>query len=254
MHMMLNVENYLSRISFHDDIQINHSTLARLHRKHILSVPFENFDILRGRKIRLDLKAIEDKIVTDRRGGFCYELNSLFGALLRQLGFGVRMISARVCENGKIGQEFDHMALRVNLDEEWLVDVGFGDSFMEPIQIAVGMKQKDSAGYFRIVRHDSPYLRLESSKDNLAFEPTYLFTLAERKLEDYAAMCEYHQSSPKSSFTQEKVCTIATENGRITLRDQKLIETVDGHKTVRQIADDQEYKQILLDRFRIEIQ
>jgi N-hydroxyarylamine O-acetyltransferase len=251
--MVLNAENYLRRISFHDEIQIDQSTLAKLHRQHIKSVPFENLDIHHGRKIRLDLKVIEDKIVSHHRGGFCYELNGLFGALLRQLGFDVKMISARVYERGKIGREFDHMVLRVNLGEEWLIDVGFGDSFLEPLRIAVGMTQQDPAGYFRIERHDSTYLRLDSSKDDLVYSPKYLFTLDERGLEDFVEMCEYHQTSAESSFTWEELCTVATENGRITLRGQNLIETLDGHKTVRQITDDQEYEQILRDRFRIEI-
>lgn len=251
--MVLDIENYLRRISFYDEIQINQSTLAKLHRKHIQNVPFENLDIHRGRKIHLDLKKIEDKIVSNRRGGFCYELNGLFGALLRQLGYDVKMISARVCERGKIGREFDHMVLTVNLRGEWLVDVGFGDSFLEPIRIEVGKKQKDPAGYFRINGHDSPYLRLESSQDDLEYAAKYLFTLVERQLEDYEEMCEYHQTSAESSFTWERVCTIATENGRTTLRDQSLIETVNGNKTVRQVTDAGEYEQILRDRFGIEI-
>ena len=251
--MVLTVENYLRRISFHDDIRIDQSTLAGLHRKHIQSVPFENLDIHYGRKIRLDLRKLENKIVTNKRGGFCYELNGLFCALLRELGFDVQMISARVCERGKIGREFDHMALVVNLDEEWLADVGFGDNFLEPIRLKMDMKQKDHAGYFIIKTHHSTNLRLDASKDDVEYSPKYLFTLVERQLEDYTEMCEYHQTSPESSFTWERVCTIATENGRITLRNQSLIETVNGHKTVRQIKDEKEYTQILRERFQIEI-
>jgi len=251
--MCLKIESYLRRIAFHDQVKVDHRTLAALHRKYIQSVPFENLDIHYGRKIRLDLKAIEDKIISNHKGGFCYELNSLFGALLGQLGFDVKMISARVCERGKIGQEFDHMVLVVKLDEEWLVDVGFGDSFLEPIKIAMGLKQRDPAGYFRIARHDPTYLRLEASKNGLDYSAKYLFTLFKRGLEDFAEMCEYHQTSPESSFTWEKVSTLAMENGRITLRGQSLIETRDGHKTVKQVAGKQEFEQILRDRFRIDI-
>jgi len=252
--MVLDAENYLRRIAFEDEIQINQGCLARLHRKHIQSVPFENLDIHLGRRIVLDLKKIEDKIVFNRRGGFCYELNGLFGALLRQLGFDVKMISARVCGSGKIGREFDHMVLKANLGEEWLVDVGFGDNFMEPIRIEAGIEQQDPAGRFRIVRHDSKYLRLQSTMDDdSGFAAKYLFTLIERQLEDFTEMCAYHQSSPKSSFTRERICSMATTNGRVTLRDQRLIETVDGKKRMREIGDGEEYEKILRDRFGIDL-
>jgi len=252
--MVLNVENYLRRISFHDEVQIKPGTLATLHRMHLLRIPFENLDIHHGRKINLDIKRIENKIVSNRRGGFCYELNGLFGALLCQLGFDVKMISARVFGKEKIGREFDHMLLWVNFGEEWLVDVGFGDNFLEPIRIEVGTKQPDPTGSFRIERHDSSHLRLESDKDGSGYSPKYLFTLDERQLEDFAEMCEYHQTSPESSFTQEQVCTLATELGRITLRDDMFIETINGHKNFRRVKGGTEYNQLLKDRFGIEIQ
>jgi N-hydroxyarylamine O-acetyltransferase len=163
------------------------------------------------------------------------------------------MLSARVYGRGKFGQEYDHMVLTVNLGEEWLVDVGFGDNFLEPIRIDVGSIQDDPAGYFKIEEHDAIYRRLESSKDGLSFSPNYIFTQIERQLGDYVEMCAYHQTSPESSFTQERVCTIAIEDGRITMRDQNLIETVNDHKTVRQVIDEEEYNQILGDRFGIYI-
>ena len=253
----LNVENYLKRISFLNEIQINLYTLTEMHKNHLQSIPFENLDVHYGKKIRLDLKKIETKVVTNSRGGFCYELNALFGALLGQLGFDVKMISARVYKGEKIGQEFDHMVLIVKLDEEWLVDVGFGDNFLEPMRIELGLNQKDPSGLFRIERFNSEYLRLEEFKDDVGFVPKYIFSLAERQLEDYVEMCEYHQTSSESAFTNSLVCTIATENGRVTLRyrspDRDLIQTKNGHKTVRKVVGDEEFEQILRERFGIEI-
>jgi N-hydroxyarylamine O-acetyltransferase len=251
--MLLNVENYLARISFQDEPQININTLAKIHRKHIQSIPFENLDISYGRRISLDMEKIEEKIVLNRRGGFCYELNGLFYCLLDQLGFDVEMISARVHADDKYGREFDHMLLAVNLGKEWLVDVGFGDNFLEPIQFKLCQRQKDTAGYFRIIEHDSEYYRLEFSKDGVKFMPRYIFTQTERQLDDYEKMCEYHQTSSESSFTRERLCTISTTGGRVTLRDENLIETVDGIKTVKKITNKEEYFKILSDRFGIEI-
>lgn len=251
--MTVNVENYLSRISFPDEPQVNIRTLASLHRHHIQCVPFENLDIHYGRKISLEISHIEEKIIANRRGGFCYEQNGLFCELLRQLGFEVKMISARVSGDTEYGPEFDHMVLVVELGEEWLVDVGFGDNFWEPIKLKVGEVQEDPAGFYRIEKHDSNYLRMESSKDKVTFSPQYIFTETEREIEDYEGMCEYHQTSPESHFTRERVCTLATGTGRITLRDNHQIETIDGQKTITEVMNEEEYARILKERFEIEI-
>lgn len=251
--MAINLNDYLRRISFQGKLKADHKILGMLHRKHLQTVPFENLDIGIGRKIELNLEKLEKKIVSNMRGGFCYELNGLFYALLKEIGFEVRMISAKVYGDKKIGQEFDHMALVVSLDEDWLVDVGFGDSFLEPIRIELEIKQKGPGGYFVIREQDATYLRLEASKDDLDYEPKYLFSLAKRQLKDFAGMCNYHQTSAESSFTREHICTLATDKGRVTLRDNNFIETIDGFKTIKDISNDEEYDQILRDRFQIEI-
>jgi len=99
------------------------------------TVPFENLDIHLKRPIVLEDNALFDKIVTRKRGGFCYELNGLFAALLRALGFDVVMLSAGVANpEREFGPDFDHMALLVTLEQSWLADVGFGDSFVELCQ------------------------------------------------------------------------------------------------------------------------
>jgi N-hydroxyarylamine O-acetyltransferase len=225
--------------------------LAELHKQHLRHVPFENLDISAGKKIYLDLDKIEDKIVNKQRGGFCYELNGLFGALLKEFGFDVKMVSARVWGKERIGQEFDHMALVVKLDTAWLADVGFGDNFLEPIRLEPGVTQHDPAGTFRIERHDSTNLRLDSYSESSGYSPNYLFTMQERKLDEFAEMCEYHQTSPESSFTQQRVCTVVTESGRITLRDKNFIETIYGRKTVYHVTDEKEYNQILRKQFGV---
>jgi N-hydroxyarylamine O-acetyltransferase len=255
--MKLNVENYLKRISFLNEIHISLGTLKELHKLHIQSVPFENLDIHCGRKIHLDYNELETKIVKNRRGGFCYELNGLFGTFLCQLGFDIKMISARVCRGGEIGREFDHMALIVKLEEEWLVDVGFGDNFLEPIRIKTGVIHQDPVGNFRIEKHDTTYLRLEAYQGDLGYVPKYLFSRTERKLEEYVEMCEYHQTSPDSPFTRGQVYTIATKNGRVTLRvkgsDRSFTEVINYHKTERKVSSVEEYEQILKERFGIVI-
>jgi arylamine N-acetyltransferase len=108
----------------------------------MLAVPFENLDISLGRKIICDESRFLHKIVNERRGGFCYEMNGAFAELLRALGFKVTLLSARVSGgDGSEGPEFDHLALRVDLDQPWLADVGFGDSFVEPLLLEPGLEQ-----------------------------------------------------------------------------------------------------------------
>ena len=135
----MDVEPYLRRIGYDGPRQPTSATLRGLHRQHLFTVPFENLDIPLKTPILLDHTLLYDKIVRRRRGGFCYELNGLFCLLLTALGFRVEMLSARVRrDDGGFGPEFDHMLLRVDLEEPWLVDVGFGDSFVDPIVFRAG--------------------------------------------------------------------------------------------------------------------
>ena len=135
---------YLKRIGYRGPLTPHIDVLRRLHRRHLLSVPFENLDIRAGRPIVLDQKLLYKKIVGNRRGGYCYELNGCFAWLLKCLGFKVSMLSARVArKDGGFSPEFDHLTLLVRLGERWLVDVGFGDLFAEPKQIDSADAQQD---------------------------------------------------------------------------------------------------------------
>src|SRR5258708_6478096 len=132
----MDIETYLRRIEYAGPIDPNPETLRALHKAHMLTVPFENFDIHLRRPIILEEDRLLAKIVDQRRGGFCYELNGAFAALLTALGFKVAMLSAAVAHAaGGFSPPFDHMALLVEMDERWLADVGFGDSFLEPLRL-----------------------------------------------------------------------------------------------------------------------
>src|SRR5271166_1930895 len=152
---MIDVSSYLARIRYVGSTTPTFGTLCAIHHAHMLAVPFEDLDISLGRRIVLDEDALLRKIVTNRRGGFCYELNGAFAALLRELGFAITLLSARVSrDSGGEGPEFDHLALRVDFvdDDAWLADVGFGDSFLKPLQLKPDIEQPDAAGVFRLVR------------------------------------------------------------------------------------------------------
>jgi len=136
---MFDVSAYLARINYSGSTVPTCETLRSLHHAHLLTVPFENLDIGLGRPIVLDEDALVRKIVERRRGGFCYELNGAFAALLQAMGFRVSLLSARVSrEAGGESPEFDHLTLRVDLKHPWLADVGFGELFLEPLRIEDG--------------------------------------------------------------------------------------------------------------------
>jgi N-hydroxyarylamine O-acetyltransferase len=244
---------YLNRINYHGPLTPDAETLRQLHRQHLLRVPFENLDIHLERQIVLDEGKILSKIIDQRRGGFCYELNGAFAALLRALGFDVIMLSASVARaEGGFGPPFDHMALFVQLEERWLADVGFGDSFYEPLRLDYAGEQVQEEGAYRIAR-DGEHLIMERRDDSWLWKPQYQFTLQPYEYEDFAEMCRYHQTSPDSHFTQRRTCSLATRDGRVTVTDMRIITTTHGQRQERALATQEEYAAALREHFSIDL-
>jgi N-hydroxyarylamine O-acetyltransferase len=248
----MDVAAYLERIGYQGPREPTLDTLRALHRCHMQAVPFENLDIHLGRAIVLDEAAFFDKIVRQRRGGFCYELNGLFAALLRQLGYDLDLLSGRVSnEIGRFGPEFDHLVLLVRLDgQPWIADVGFGDSFLEPI--ALDGKEQTSGGMLYFVDRWPEGLIMLREEDGV-WSAKYVFTLQPHRLEEFAGMCVYHQSSPHSTFPRARMCSRATPQGRITLSEMRLIQTVNGERTERLLESDEQYRQALVEYFGIDL-
>jgi N-hydroxyarylamine O-acetyltransferase len=150
----MRVDAYLDRIGYHGSREPTAETLRQLQRAHLLAVPFDTLDILLGRPIVLSVPSFYDKIVSRRRGGFCYELNGLFGWLLEQLGFTVALLSARVLATSEPGPEFDHLVLLIETEESLIADVGFGDSFLEPLRLD-GQENSHQDTPFRLTRSNA---------------------------------------------------------------------------------------------------
>lgn len=247
----MNIEAYLERIDYHGSLVPTAETLRQLHMAHLLAVPFENLSIHWGERIVLDDEALFAKIVVRRRGGFCYELNGLFAALLRELGFRVEMLSAAVMNGeGTLGPAFDHMALLVTLEERWLADVGFGDSFREPLLLDSRKEQVQGENGYRI-EGDGEYLLFRQREGQGDWSAQFRFGLRPYGYADYAAMCDYHQHSAESHFTQRRVCSRATAAGRITLSEMRLIRTEKGERHERVLGDAAEYGEVLRELFGI---
>ena len=245
---------YLERINYTGSLAPTAETLRDLQVAHLLAVPFENLSIHAKEPIVLDDEALFTKIVERRRGGFCYEANGLFAALLRELGFDVAMLSAGVANaEGGFGADFDHMALMVTLDERWLADVGFGDSFLEPLLLDERGEQVQGERAYRILP-DGAHLILSRRDKGEDWEAQYRFTLQPHEYADYAGMCRYHQTSPQSHFTKARVCSRATREGRITLSEMRLITTSKhGGRQERILTSEEEYADTLREHFGIEM-
>lgn len=248
----MDVAAYLERIGYTGSVEPTADVLRQLQRAHLFSVPFENLDIGRKREIIVDPARSVEKVVLHRRGGFCYELNGAFSWLLRSLGFHVTLLSARVPrQDGSEGPEFDHLALRVDVDEPWLADVGFGDSFLNPLKLEIGSEQFDENGrVFRIIQKAEELLEVQRREGD-TWKTEYNFSLKPRQLEDFADMCRYHQTSSESPFTRKRICSLATPNGRITLTDGKLIVTHGAERDEQPVASSAEWDELLSRHFGV---
>ncbi|WP_420321369.1 arylamine N-acetyltransferase family protein [Flagellimonas sp.] len=250
---MIDVEKYLERIHFSQSIKIDRDTLSLLQKSHLLSVPFENLDIHYGIPIELDIQRIYHKIMENKRGGFCYELNGLFNSLLNGIGFKSKLVSARTYgKDQQYSPEYDHLALIVHLDnEDILVDVGFGKFSFEPLPIRLDTIISDTYGDFVFDKYNATHIRInEKTKDKST--PQYIFSKKERELLEFKRRCEFHQKSKDSHFTQKKVISIAKENGRITLNNTQLKISRSGKEQLIEFEEDEfEYK--LKEHFNIEL-
>jgi len=229
-------DDYLGRIGCPTVSGADAETLRSLHRAHQMSVPFENLSIHLGEPIRLAEADLLAKIVTRRRGGFCYELNGAFAVLLSALGFEIERVAARVYEGTSLGPPFDHMALVVRTADgsgPWLADVGFGAHSTYPLLLEDNAEQRDPAGPFQVV--PAPDGDLDVLKGS---EPQYRIERRVRSIEDFVPTCWWQQTAPESHFRAGLICSLLTGDGRISLSGRTLISTTNGSRREDELADD----------------
>ncbi|MET8472616.1 arylamine N-acetyltransferase [Streptomyces sp. NPDC006422] len=235
---------YLHRIGAARPAAPTSDALRALHLAHLRAVPFENLSVHLGEEIVLDPDALVAKLVDRGRGGFCYELNGAFGALLDALGFEVTPLQARVPGgDGRLGIPYDHMALRVRTADgaTWLADVGFGTHTHYPLAYEERGEQRDPDGVFRIEDGAAGTVDGAADTDLLVLrdgDPQYLLEQRPRALRDFEAGAWYHRTSPASHFTRSLVCSRLTEDGRITLSGHTLTTTVGGRRTRTELPTD----------------
>src|SRR5262245_4541803 len=228
------IGRYLDRIGARRPDAPDVAALRELHRRHLEAVPFENLAIHLGEGIVLTEEALVDKIVRRGRGGFCYELNGLFAALLTALGFDVTLHAASMFGgDGTLTPAFDHLALTVELDERYLVDVGSGRHALYPLRRDWPEAQEDPAGSFLVL--DAGGGDVDVVMDG---ERRYRAEARPRRLVDFVRPCFWHATSPESNFHDVARRSRATENGRVSIVGDRLIETVDGERTETALGTD----------------
>jgi N-hydroxyarylamine O-acetyltransferase len=244
---MIDVPRYLERIACRGPVGPTEVTLRKIHLAHLRTVPVENLSVRLREPIVLEPERLFEKVVGRRRGGFCYELNGLFAALLEALGFRVERLAGRV---GVAGIPFDHLALKVDLDEPWLADVGFGDSFLLPLRLGLREPQEGGCGRrYRIEGADDGLLLVREEAEG--WQRQFSFTLEAWPLAAFAGGCRYHQTSAESSFTRKTVVSRATESGRITLSGRRLIVTAGAQRRESDL-DDAAVSRVLAEQFGLD--
>ena len=230
---------YLARLGFAHPPAPTATALARLQEAHLMRIPFENLSIHLDEPIELDPAWLVEKLTRRVRGGFCFELNGAFAALLETLGFDVELRGARVVEtDGRLRPPLDHLALVVQCpaddgDARWLADVGFGDSPLWPARLDGGEPVPDPLGLVELVPATGGDLDLvRAGLLRYRIEPP------RRELEDFVPMCWFHRTSPTSPFTRQTVCTRRTDGGRITISGNRLIVTENGERTEHDLPDE----------------
>lgn len=230
------VRRYLARLDLRDPPPVSAKGLRAVHEAHLHTVPFENLSINLGEDVPLSHRAFAEKIALRRRGGICYELNGGLYWLLKKLGFDVMLGSSRVWVDGRLTHPGDHMVVLVTLDSRRsdvrIADVGFGAHAMKPLKLGKAGEQRDvtgtyvvrpvGAGGFDVLHEDRPVYRIEPGH---------------RSLEDFKAVYWWQRTSPESRNTQRTVCSLPTDEGRVTLSNNELTRTVGGAREVRELDD-----------------
>jgi N-hydroxyarylamine O-acetyltransferase len=240
---------YLERINYHGDVRPDLETLTAVHRAHLFNIPYENLDIHRGGYLSVQVDAIFEKIVVNRRGGWCYEMNGLLAWALREIGFDVTLLGSTVNRQptGKV-IEGNHLILRVQLDEPYLADVGFGNGLIEPIPLAAGTYKQ---GYLEYgLRHDGERWWFQN---HIYGGAGFDFTLDGHELEDFAAQSHELQTWPESGFVRNTVCFRFNDQGYTSLRGA-VIGRITAEGLQESVIDNPAYyRQVLAETFDLRL-
>ena len=245
----LDLNAYLGRIGYSGSMQPSRATLDALHLAHASRIPFENLDILLRRPIRLDLASLQEKLVRGGRGGYCFEQNLLFAAVLEHLGFSVTRLAARVHYRNRPKLPRTHILLRVETDgAPWLADVGFGlEGLLLPLPFVAGRETRQFAWTYRVIESEGEWT-LQSLR-NHAWTELYSFTLDPCLAVDFEPANFYTSTHPDSRFVHTLTAQLPTPEVRYRLRNRELVLDRGATLIRRVLADDDELLAVLAETF-----
>ncbi|ALW86466.1 hypothetical protein AUC43_16055 [Hymenobacter sedentarius] len=255
MSATVDLAAYTARIGYQGPLTHSLDTLVGLHLAQAFSIPFENLDIHLNRPIGLDPASLMQKLVQEKRGGYCYELNGLFRLVLQQLGFRVTCLVGRNLLAGPPLRPRAHQVLLVEVaGQPWLVDLGFGtNGLIEPIPLEAGPEHRQFFDAYRLQAAPQHNFHLQLHMQG-QWQSLYTFTLDEAQPSDYQMMNFYYSQSPDSPFRKQRITTLAAPDFRASLVDTELkIRRPDGSITATTLADAGAYAQALETHFGIRL-
>lgn len=252
----IDLDRYFARIGYSGSRKADMQTLREIHLKHPQAIPFENLSSFSGARVSIDLSAIEEKILRQGRGGYCFEQNQLFAAVLKQLGFGVHFRMARVGwmvpEGTMAGR--GHMALNVVAGGElFLCDVGFGGMTLTgPLLIETSEPQLTPHETFRV--KPGPERRVLEVQINGEWKTIYSFDFLEQIPADYEAVNWYVSTHPNSHFVNSLIVARPTISGRLSLNDNLFtIRNTGGTSEKKTLRTAEEIRAVLEREFDIRV-
>jgi len=248
------LDPYFRRIGFTGPSAASLDTLRGIQLCHAQSIPFENLNPFVGWPVRLDVPSLEQKLIHEGRGGYCYEHNLLLSHALRMIGFDVRWLAARVLlglQDGAVGGR-THMALLVTIaGTPYIVDVGFGGlTLTTPLRLAVDIEQPTPHEPCRFVASGSEYI--VEARVAGQWRPLYRFGLQEQLLPDYEICNWYLSNYPQSRFVTNLVAARPDPDRRYALRNNELaVHHLDGRTERRILRTGAEVEQAMREHFHI---
>jgi N-hydroxyarylamine O-acetyltransferase len=248
----IDLESYFARVDYRGARQASLESLRELQAAHALAIPFENIDVIRGLGVRLDLPSIEQKLVHEQRGGYCFEQNALFAAVLEQLGFRVTPLAARVRWQipAAVAMPLTHMVLRVDLGGvPYLADVGFGGlTPTAPLRLNAEEPQATPHETFRVLRsRDAFMLQAQVESD---WGDVYRFTLEQQHPIDYELANWYTSRHPSSRFVQNLVVARpGRDRTRASLFNREFVVRRGAIADKRMIETPEELLEVLANQF-----
>jgi N-hydroxyarylamine O-acetyltransferase len=241
----IDLDAYLDRIEYNGPLAATAGVLADLHLAHSTHIPFENIDVLLGITPKLDLESLQTKLIRGRRGGYCFEQNLLFAAVLERVGFRVTRLAARVWYGASRRRPRTHMLLRVDLAEgAWVADVGFGGGGpLQPLPLIDGRETQQFSWAYRPVRGAGTWML--QSREAEGWADLYEFSEEPQDPVDYEPLNHFVATHPSSPFTRTLTAQRPAPDAHFVLRGRELVTDHGGRRVEKRTVTEEEVFDVL---------